>query len=113
VAVSSLLLLMLGCGGGSSSTLPGIQTTPATNLAYPQPTVTATVGVAISVDTPTVTGTVSSYTVSPALPGGTQSKHVQRSDLGHAHGDVCEGKLHHHGVKFGRLDRGNRSNNRG
>src|SRR6202020_1320801 len=69
-AVSSLLLLMLGCGRGSSSTSPGNQTTPPTNLVYPQPTVTATVGNAISVDTPKVTGTVSSYAVSPALPAG-------------------------------------------
>jgi len=61
---------MLGCGGGSSSTSKGNQTTPPTNLAYPQPTITAMVGVAISVDTPTVTGTVSSYAVSPALPAG-------------------------------------------
>ena len=69
-AVSSLLLLILGCGRGSSSTSPGNQTTPPTNLVYPQPTVTATVGNAISVDTPKVTGTVSSYAVSPALPAG-------------------------------------------
>lgn len=69
-AVSSLLLLILGCGGGSSSTSLGNQTTPPTNLGYPQQTVTATVGDAISVDTPTVSGTVSSYAVSPALPAG-------------------------------------------
>lgn len=58
-------LLMLGCGGGSSSTPPGTQVTPPANLTYPQPTINATVGVATSVDTPTVTGTVSSYEVTP------------------------------------------------
>jgi Putative Ig domain len=69
-AVSCVLLLMLGCGGSKTSTMPSIQTTPPTNLAYSQPTMTAIVGVAISVDAPTVTGTVSSYAVSPALPAG-------------------------------------------
>jgi hypothetical protein len=59
---------MLGCGGGNNS--PGNQTKPPSSLAYSQPTVTATVGVALPVDTPTVTGTVSSYAVNPALPVG-------------------------------------------
>jgi hypothetical protein len=40
------------------------------NLVYVQTTITATVGQAITPDTPTVTGTVSSYSVSPALPAG-------------------------------------------
>ena len=40
------------------------------NLVYPQTTINATVGQSISSDTPTVTGTVSTYTVSPALPAG-------------------------------------------
>ena len=39
-------------------------------LAYPQATISATVGQAIASDTPTVTGTVTSYAVSPALPAG-------------------------------------------
>jgi hypothetical protein len=69
-AVLSLILLSPGCGGGSSSTSPGNQTTPPSNLAYPQPSITATVGTAISVDTPTVAGTAGSFTVSPALPAG-------------------------------------------
>jgi hypothetical protein len=40
------------------------------NLVYPQTTISASVGQAITPDTPTVTGTVSSYSVSPALPSG-------------------------------------------
>jgi hypothetical protein len=43
---------------------------PPSNLTYSQPTISATVGQAISTDTPTVTGTVSSYSVSPTLPAG-------------------------------------------
>jgi len=41
-----------------------------TNLAYPQTTITGIVGQAITTDTPTVTGTVTSYSISPALPAG-------------------------------------------
>ncbi|MFP5206718.1 MAG: putative Ig domain-containing protein, partial [Acidobacteriota bacterium] len=37
---------------------------------YPQTTIAASVGHAITPDTPTVTGVVTSYTVSPALPQG-------------------------------------------
>ena len=37
------------------------------NLVYPQTTISASVGQAIAPDTPTVTGTVSSYSASPAL----------------------------------------------
>ena len=40
------------------------------NLVYPQTTISASVGQAIAPDTPTVTGTVSSYSASPALPAG-------------------------------------------
>jgi hypothetical protein len=43
---------------------------PPTNLVYPQATITSNVGQAITTDTPSVTGTVSTYTVSPALPAG-------------------------------------------
>jgi hypothetical protein len=56
----------LGCSSGSSSS-----TTPApANLVYPQTTVTVAVGQAISTNTPSVTGTVTSYSISPALPAG-------------------------------------------
>jgi hypothetical protein len=43
---------------------------PPANLIYSQTTITATVGQAIATDTPTVTGTVTSYSVSPTLPAG-------------------------------------------
>ncbi len=43
---------------------------PPSNLVYPQPVIAATAGQAITVDVPTVTGTVTSYTISPALPAG-------------------------------------------
>ena len=40
------------------------------NLVYPQTTISASVGQAITTDTPTVTGTVTSYSISPTLPAG-------------------------------------------
>jgi hypothetical protein len=43
---------------------------PPANLVYPQTSITATVGQAITTDTPTITGTVTSYSISPALPAG-------------------------------------------
>lgn len=66
--LAALLASMLGCGGGSAGT--GSQVMPPSNLTYPQTNIAATVGVAISTDTPMVSGTVGSYTVSPALPAG-------------------------------------------
>ena len=64
---------------GSTSTTLQIVVGPAnpaapSNLVYPQMSITATAGTAIQTDTPTVSGTVTSYsvlgTVSPALPAG-------------------------------------------
>lgn len=57
-------LVMAGCGGGSSSP------PPPSNLAYPDAAIHGTVGQAISPDSPTVNGNVTSYSVSPALPSG-------------------------------------------
>ena len=48
----------------------GAATQAPAGLAYPQPAINAYVGQAIASDTPTVTGTVTSYTVSPVLPAG-------------------------------------------
>jgi hypothetical protein len=59
--------LIAGCGGGGGSAKAPA---PPSNLVYPQSMVSATVGTAIQLDSPTVTGTVTSYTISPALPGG-------------------------------------------
>ena len=56
-----------GCSGGGS---PSNGTAQPSNLSYPQATISATVGQAITTDMPTVTGTVTSFSVSPALPAG-------------------------------------------
>lgn len=57
---------------GSTTTSITILVNPAApaKLTYPQTSILATVGTAIVTDTPTVTGTVSSYTIDPALPAG-------------------------------------------
>src|SRR5208282_1659272 len=57
----------IGCGGGGTR---AINPPPPSGLVYPHTSISATVGTAIATDTPTVTGTVSSFTVSPALPAG-------------------------------------------
>ena len=67
VGLLSIAALAAGCGGGSSSTPPTV--TAPSGLSYPNPT-TATVGTAMTPLSPTVVGTVSSYSVSPPLPTG-------------------------------------------
>jgi len=63
--------LLLGCGVAvTPATNSGQSGTAPTNLIYSQTTISAAVGVAISADTPLVTGTVTSYTISPSLPAG-------------------------------------------
>lgn len=64
-----LVGLLAGCGGGGQTKSDPPPTAPS-NLAYPQTTIGATVGQAIATDTPTVSGTVTSYGVLPALPAG-------------------------------------------
>jgi len=61
-----MALLAVGFAAGCGSSGPSAPS----NLAYPVASIHGTVGQAISPDTPTVTGKVSSYTVSPALPAG-------------------------------------------
>jgi hypothetical protein len=65
------VLFLAACGGGGSggsgSTPPPV-TAPA-DLSYSSPTV-GTVGVTLATLSPSVNGTVSSYSVSPALPAG-------------------------------------------
>lgn len=63
----ALVQLLTGCGAGSH---PGTAPSAPTNLTYSQTTISATVGTAIPADLPTVSGTVSSYSVTPALPVG-------------------------------------------
>jgi hypothetical protein len=78
LALSGFILLesVLGCGGKSSSGLtnPAPPAPPSlsapSNLSYAQPTLMATVGTAIAPDAPTVTGTVTAYSVTPTLPTG-------------------------------------------
>src|SRR3984893_4723674 len=63
--VASLAMLLVACGGGGSST-----SVPAPSaLSYTSP-VQDTMGTAMTPLSPTVTGTVASYSVSPALPAG-------------------------------------------
>jgi Putative Ig domain len=66
--LASLSGFVLGCGGGTI--LTGKQQTGPANLTYPQTSINATVGTAVETDIPTVTGTVTSYSVAPALPSG-------------------------------------------
>ncbi|WP_263384891.1 Ig domain-containing protein [Granulicella arctica] len=67
LTLACLLLAIVGCGSHPSN--PS-NPAPPTNLVYPQSTITAMVGQEIAADTPSVTGTVTSYTISPALPAG-------------------------------------------
>jgi hypothetical protein len=72
---SAVLGLVLGCSGGGNNSATnnppsGATTAAPSSLVYPQISISAMVGQAISTDTPTVAGTVTSYAVSPALPTG-------------------------------------------
>lgn len=72
-AISSafLLLALASCGGGGGSSAPPPPPPPAapSGLSYTTPQ-TYTVNVAATTLNPTVTGSVTSYAVSPALPAG-------------------------------------------
>jgi hypothetical protein len=63
----SALLLLAGCGGGNGGNPASVA--PPTNLIYASPHVFV-VSQPVANVTPTVTGSVTSYSVSPALPGG-------------------------------------------
>jgi hypothetical protein len=61
--------MIQGCGSGvGSSSHPAVN--PPAGLSFSEPIITATMNQAITADVPAVTGTVSSYSVSPALPQG-------------------------------------------
>jgi hypothetical protein len=64
IIVVALSLLFASCGGGGSASPP-----PPSGLSYPSPDVFV-LGSVIAALAPTVTGSVSGYTVSPALPAG-------------------------------------------
>jgi hypothetical protein len=63
------LLALAACGGAGGSVSGGGGGSAPSALSYTSPT-QATVGTSITSLTPTVTGTVTSYSVSPALPAG-------------------------------------------
>jgi len=67
-----VLVFVVSCGGGNQPMVSqsAQRGTPPSNLSYPQSAINATVGTVIPADTPTVTGTVTSYSCSPALPTG-------------------------------------------
>ena len=71
--LSLLMVVIAGCGGGGGDNGGGGgggNTTPApSGRSYPSPQ-TYTVGMAIAAISPTVSGAVTSYSVSPALPAG-------------------------------------------
>ena len=62
--------IMQGCGGGGGSENNPPPVVPPTGLSYNHPAIAAMMNQAIDGDVPTVTGTVTSYAVSPALPAG-------------------------------------------
>jgi hypothetical protein len=62
----ALLFALTGCGGGGSKSSP---VAAPSALSYTSP-VTTTQGTAMTSLSPTVTGTVTGYSVSPALPAG-------------------------------------------
>jgi hypothetical protein len=68
ISYALFALAACGGGGGGGGDGGGGGTAPSA-LTYTSP-VTATVGTALAALSPTVTGTVSSYSVSPALPAG-------------------------------------------
>ena len=64
----SILVICAACGGASGGSESGTTAAPAA-LSYPSPQ-TYVVGTPVGLLQPTVTGAVSSYSVSPALPAG-------------------------------------------
>jgi hypothetical protein len=65
----ALALFLAGCGGGGGSSNPPPPPAPPSALSYPTPHI-FTIGIAITAVTPTVTGSPTSYSISPALPAG-------------------------------------------
>ena len=72
LALACVAVLLAACGGGGGGSPSSGGGTPPSSVAltYPSGVQTFTVGTAITPITPTVTGTLTSFTVSPALPAG-------------------------------------------
>jgi len=70
LAFVCLFVLITGCGGRAPGVTPPTTSPAPANLVYPKTTIAVTIGQSITTDTPTVTGTVTGYSVSPALPSG-------------------------------------------
>lgn len=68
--IAALLLVLAACGGGGDDYMNPAPPPPApSGLSYTSPA-TASVGTAMTALMPTVTGTVATWSVSPALPSG-------------------------------------------
>lgn len=65
---TAALILAIHCGGGGAPASAPLAAPSA--LVYPSPAILATAGRAIPPDLPTVKGTVTAWSVLPALPGG-------------------------------------------
>src|SRR6185437_12053161 len=68
VVLALTLILLVACGGGDST--PPVTPPSSTSLSYPSGTQTLVIGTAITPITPTITGTVSDFSVQPNLPAG-------------------------------------------
>ncbi|HEU4603338.1 MAG TPA: putative Ig domain-containing protein [Steroidobacteraceae bacterium] len=69
VTLLVLACFLTACGGGGGDSQPPPTTTAPSNLSYPSPQ-QFTVGQAIAELSPSVSGVVTAYSVSPALPTG-------------------------------------------
>jgi hypothetical protein len=65
----TLVLLLTACGGGDGGSQSPSPPASA-SLSYPAGAHTFVIGTAITVITPTITGTLSNFSVNPALPAG-------------------------------------------
>jgi beta-glucosidase len=69
-SIAAFVAGLVSCSSNNPSNPPVDDTVAPSNLSYAQADIVATVGTAITPDVPTVTGTVASWSVNPALPGG-------------------------------------------
>lgn len=104
ILLSGLMLsIVAGCGGSGSQQTTTTQITAPSGLSYAQQDVTATIGTAVQ-DKPTVTGSVTSYSVSPTLPAGLSLDSPTRSGFRSSYGSYGKDCFYRDGVKFRRDD---------